>query len=163
MSASPSGAAPPASAETRPPTPGQASRFLAQATFGPTPALIDAVVRDGYAGWLDAQLALAPSQSHFDWLLQQGKDTEAYKGNGINAPLESTLWRKFISAEDQVRTRVAFALSEIFVVGVASITANWPLFGAAGFMDLLAEHALGNYRDLLTAVTRNLQIGRAHV
>ncbi|MFY2569479.1 DUF1800 domain-containing protein [Achromobacter ruhlandii] len=159
MSASPSGAAPPASAETRPPTPGQASRFLAQATFGPTPALIDAVVRDGYAGWLDAQLALAPSQSHFDWLLQQGKDTEAYKGNGINAPLESTLWRKFISAEDQVRTRVAFALSEIFVVGVASITANWPLFGAAGFMDLLAEHALGNYRDLLTAVTRNLSMG----
>ncbi len=133
MSASPSGAAPPASAETRPPTPGQASRFLAQATFGPTPALIDAVARDGYAGWLDAQLALPPSQSHFDWLLQQGKDTEAYKGNGINAPLESTLWRKFISAEDQVRTRVAFALSEIFVVGVASITANWPLFGAAGF------------------------------
>ncbi|MCK3629939.1 hypothetical protein MZH72_29600, partial [Escherichia coli] len=76
-----------------------------------------AVARDGYAGWLDAQLALPPSQSHFDWLLQQGKDTEAYKGNGINAPLESTLWRKFISAEDQVRTRVAFALSEIFVVG----------------------------------------------
>ena len=159
MSASPSGAAPPASTETRPPTPGQASRFLAQATFGPTPAQIDAVVRDGYAAWLDAQLALPPSQSHFDWLLQQGKDTEAYKGNGINAPLESTLWRKFISAEDQVRTRVAFALSEIFVVGVASITANWPLFGAAGFMDLLAEHALGNYQQLLTAVTRNLSMG----
>lgn len=159
MSASPSGAAPPASTETRPPTPGQASRFLAQATFGPTPAQIDAVVRDGYAAWLDAQLALPPSQSHFDWLLQQGKDTEAYKGNGINAPLESTLWRKFISAEDQMRTRVAFALSEIFVVGVASITANWPLFGAAGFMDLLAEHAFGSYQDLLTAVTRNLSMG----
>ena len=117
------------------------------------------MVRDGYARWLDAQLALPPSQSHFDWLLQQGRNVEAYKGNGINAPLESTLWRKFISAEDQVRTRVAFALSEIFVVGVASITANWPLFGAAGFMDLLAEHAFGNYQDLLTAVTRNLSMG----
>ena len=44
-----------------------------------------------------------------------------------------------------MRTRVAFALSEIFVVNVASITASWPLFGAAGFMDLLAEHALGDY------------------
>lgn len=140
-------------------TPGQASRFLAQATFGPTPALIDAVVRDGYAAWLDAQLAMPPSQSHFDWLLQQKKNTEAFKGNGINAPLESTLWRKFISAEDQVRTRVAFALSEIFVVGVQSITASWPLFGAAGFMDLLAEHALGDYQSLLTAVTQNLSMG----
>ena len=140
-------------------TPGQASRFLAQATFGPTPTQIDAVVRDGYAPWLDAQLAMPPSQSHFDWLLAQKKNTEAFKGNGINAPLESTLWRKFISAEDQVRTRVAFALSEIFVVGVQSITASWPLFGAAGFMDLLAEHALGNYQALLTAVTKNLSMG----
>ncbi|MNQ50410.1 hypothetical protein D3C85_643550 [compost metagenome] len=140
-------------------TPGQASRFLAQATFGPTPALIDAVVRDGYADWLDAQLAMPPSQTHFDWLLRQRKNTEAFKGNGINAPLESTLWRKFISAEDQVRTRMAFALSEIFVVGVQSITASWPLFGAAGFMDLLAEHALGSYQALLTAVTKNLSMG----
>ena len=66
---------------------------------------------------------------------------------------------QFISAPDQVRTRVAFALSEIFVVNVASITASWPLFGAAGFMDLLAEHALGNYRSLLAAVSRNLSMG----
>ena len=68
-------------------TPGQASRFLAQATFGPTPSQIDAVVRDGYAAWLDAQLAMPPSQTHFDWLLQQRKNTEAFKGNGINLSL----------------------------------------------------------------------------
>ena len=160
MSATPSAAAP-QSADISParPTAGQAARFLAQATFGPTPADIEAVVREGYAPWLDAQLAMPPSQTHFDWLLQQRKNTEEFKGNGINAPLESTLWRKFISAPDQVRTRVAFALSEIFVVGVSSITASWPLFGAAGFMDLLAEHALGNYQQLLTAVTRNLSMG----
>ncbi len=54
---------------------------------------------------------------------------------------------------------MAFSLSEIFVVGVSSITASWPLFGAAGFMDLLAEHALGNYRDLLAAVSQNLSMG----
>ncbi|SSW70989.1 DUF1800 domain-containing protein [Achromobacter agilis] len=161
MSATPSAAAPQSATPSslRRPTPGQASRFLAQATFGPTPADIDAVVRDGYAAWLDAQLALAPSQTHFDWLLQQGKNTEEFKGNGINAPLESTLWRKFISAPDQVRTRVAFSLSEIFVVGVSSITASWPLFGAAGFMDLLAEHALGRYEELLAAVSQNLSMG----
>lgn len=55
-------------------------------------------MRDGYAAWLDAQLAMPPSQTHFDWLLQQGRNTEEYKGNGINAPLDATLWRKFISA-----------------------------------------------------------------
>ena len=81
-----------------PPNAGQASRFLAQATFGATPADIAAVMRDGYAAWLDAQLAMPPSQTHFGWLLQQGRNTEEYKGNGINAPLDATLWRKFISA-----------------------------------------------------------------
>ena len=43
-------------------------------------------------------------------------------------------------------------------MNVASITASWPL-GAAGFMDLLAEHALGDYRSLLAAVSRNLSMG----
>ena len=159
MPATPSMAPATAPADYPPPNAGQASRFLAQATFGATPADIAAVMRDGYAAWLDAQLAMPPSQTHFDWLLQQGRNTEEYKGNGINAPLDATLWRKFISATDQVRTRVAFALSEIFVVNVASITASWPLFGAAGFMDLLAEHALGDYRSLLAAVSRNLSMG----
>ncbi|CAM3793432.1 DUF1800 domain-containing protein [Bordetella sputigena] len=141
------------------PTPGQASRFLAQATFGPTPAEIDRVVRMGYAAWLDEQLDMPPSQTHFDWLLSIRADNEANKGNGINAPLESTLWRKFIAAPDQVRTRAAFALSEIFVVGVSAITTNWPLFGAASFMDTLAEHGLGDFRTLLGAVTLNVSMG----
>ena len=132
MSATSSAAAP----QSAPPTPGQASRFLAQATFGPTPADIDAVVRVGYAAWLDAQLDMPPSQTHFDWLLQKNRNTEAFKGNGINAPLESTLWRKFISAPDQVRTRVAFSLSEIFVVGVSAITASWGRGGAARVVDM---------------------------
>ena len=143
MPATPSMA--PATAPTdSPPNAGQASRFLAQGTFGATPADIAAVMRDGYAAWLDAQLAMPPSQTHFGWLLQQGRNTEEYKGNGINAPLDAVA--QVHQRPDQVRTRVAFALSEIFVVNVASITASWPLFGAAGFMDLLAEHALGNYR-----------------
>lgn len=142
-----------------PPTPGQASRFLAQATFGPTPAQIDRVAAMGYAPWLDEQLAMPPSQTHFDWLVSMGKNTEAYKGNGINAPLESTLWRKFIAAPDQVRVRTAFAFSEIFVVGVSSITASWPLFGAASFMDTLAEHSLGSFRRMLEGVTRSLAMG----
>ena len=124
MPATPSMAPATAPADYPRPTPAR-PRALAQATFGATPADIAAVMRDGYAAWLDAQLAMPPSQTHFDWLLQQGRNTEEYKGNGINAPLDATLWRKFISAPDQVRTRVAFALSEIFVVNVASITASW--------------------------------------
>ncbi|MFC4274154.1 DUF1800 domain-containing protein [Achromobacter aloeverae] len=148
----------PSSAPTRP-TPGQASRFLAQATFGPTPDEIDRVVSLGYARWIDQQLAAPPSQTHFDWLVAMGKNTEAYKGNGINEPLEATLWRKFIAAPDQLRTRAAFAFSEIFVVNVLSISASWPMFGAAAFMDTLAAHSLGNFRDMLEGVTRSVAMG----
>ena len=101
---------------------------------------------------------MPPSQTHFGWLLQQGRNTEEYKGTA-----STRRWTPRCGAvhqrPDQVRTRVAFALSEIFVVNVASITASWLLFGAAGFMDLLAEHALGNYRSLLAAVSRNLSMG----
>ena len=140
------------------PTRGAASRFLAQATFGPTPEAIDAVVKQGYARWLDTQLATPPSITHFDWLLSQKVNTEAFKGNGINAPLDATMWRAFISAPDAVRVRAAFALSEIFVVNVAAVTASWPLFGAASFMDLLTRHAFGTFRELIEAVSRSLSM-----
>lgn len=141
------------------PTPGQASRFLAQATFGPSPRLIERVCEIGYEAWLDEQLTMPRSQTHFDWLVAMGKNVEAYKGNGINEPLDSTLWRKFISAPDQVRVRTAFAFSEIFVVGMSSITASWPMFGAAAFMDTLDEHCFGTFRQLLEAVTRSVAMG----
>jgi uncharacterized protein (DUF1800 family) len=140
------------------PTPGQASRFLAQATFGPTPATLDAVVAQGYAPWLDRQFDKPRSQTHVDWLVSMKKNTEAFKGNGVNAPLEATLWRAMIASDDAVRVRVAFALSEIFVVNVASITASWPLFGAASFMDVLAANAFGTFRELLEGVSRNLSM-----
>ena len=115
-------------------------------------------MRDGYAAWLDAQLAMPPSQTHFDWLLQQGRNTEEYKGNGINAPLDATLWRKFISAPTGAHPRRLRAVRDLRCErGVHHRV--WPLFGAAGFMDLLAEHALGDYRSLLAAVSRNLSMG----
>ncbi|ALM87350.1 hypothetical protein ASB57_28320 [Bordetella sp. N] len=156
-SAAPSASAAPAAADR--PTPGQASRFLAQATFGPTRAEIERVVAIGYGRWIDEQRAAPPSQTHFDWLVATGRNTEAFKGNGINAPLEATLWRKFIAAPDQLRTRAAFAFSEIFVINTLSISASWPMFGGAAFMDTLAAHSLGNFRDMLEAVTRSLQMG----
>jgi uncharacterized protein (DUF1800 family) len=99
------------------------------------------------------------SQSHFDWLVGQGVATDAFKGNGVNAPLEATLWRKFIAAPDQLRVRAAFAYSEIFVVGVSALTFSWPLFGAASFMDTLSDHAFGTFRAMLEGVTRHIAMG----
>jgi len=140
-------------------TPGQASRFLAQATFGPTPAEIDRVVRMGYAAWMDEQLNLPPSQTHFDWLLSMRADNEENKGNGINAPLECTLWRKFISAPDQVRTRTAFALSEIFVISMLDGAVGNEPRAVAAWLDMLGEKGFTTYRELLEAVSLHPMMG----
>lgn len=140
-------------------TPAQASRFLAQATFGATAQSIEDVQRQGPAAWIDEQLRMPPSPSHYDWLMAHGAGTEANKGNGINALLDASLWRKFIDAPDQLRMRAGFALSEIFVVNVASLTFSWPLLGAASFMDTLTAHAFDTYRALLEAVARHIAMG----
>ncbi len=66
-------------------------------------------------------------------------------------------WHKMIEAPDAIRQRVVFALTEWFVV--SSATFNETCFASAAYWDMLAEHALGNFRDLLKAVTLSYCMG----
>ena len=61
-------------------------------------------------------------------------------------------WQTVIEGDDQLRQRVAFALSQILVVSVNSALIQTPQT-VAHYADILAEGAFGNYRDLLEAVT----------
>ncbi|NQZ80038.1 MAG: DUF1800 domain-containing protein [Colwellia sp.] len=128
----------------------QASRLLAQASFGATINDIEQVVEMGVEGWIDQQLSL-PTSSHVDYL------------NSIEPLLEEDeeLWREHrmetwfhhaLTAPDQLRQRVAFALSEILVISDQSAFGDETL-GIANYYDLLANHAFGNYRELLEQVT----------
>lgn len=126
----------------------EAARFLTQATFGPTPDEI-AHLRSlsGYAAWIDEQLAAPPSYlvpylNHIDSLGEP-----VYN----NARLE-IWWQNALLAPDQLRQRVAFALSQIFVVSEASDVIHSP-YATSHFYDTLITHAFGNYRQLLEAVT----------
>ena len=56
-----------------------AARFLAQASMGASRADIAAVQSLGYAGWLDAQFAMAPSMSRWDWLVSKGYNNASYR------------------------------------------------------------------------------------
>lgn len=67
-------------------------------------------------------------------------------------------WRQAIQAEDQLRQRVAFALSQILVVS-AHDGLSAEQFGLANYYDILLRNAFGNYRDLLEEVTRNPVMG----
>jgi len=67
-------------------------------------------------------------------------------------------WRNTIAAEDQLRQRTAFALSQIFVVSATDgLGDEQP--GLANYYDILTRHAFGNYRELLEEITLNPIMG----
>ncbi len=134
-----------------------ASRFLGQATFGPKMAEIDALTTSGYETWINTQfskpqtLHLPPVTAYLNTLtpdLQRGQTA-----------FQWSIWKNFSSGDDALRQRVAFALSEIFVVSLSSnIAFSYPR-GPANYLDTLGANAFGNYRSLLEAVTYSPMMG----
>jgi uncharacterized protein (DUF1800 family) len=134
-----------------------ASRFLAQATFGPRMADIDSVSQTGYEAWIDSQFAKQQSL-HLPSVTAYLNTLPADQQRGQTA-FNWSMWKNFTTGDDALRQRVAFALSEIFVVSLNSnIAGNYPR-GPAQYLDTLGLHAFGNYRSLLEAVTYSPMMG----
>jgi len=136
-----------------------APRFLTQATFGPTAADIVTLQSQGYSGWIATQVAL-PETAH---RAATDADAAAFPNTGqytvTQNNRQAAWWKISLTAPDQLRQRVAFALSEIFVTSdVASQLANAP-DGLANYYDLLANDAFGNFRQLLQDVTLSPTMG----
>jgi uncharacterized protein (DUF1800 family) len=136
-----------------------ATRFLTQATFGPSLADIAALqAMASYEAWIDDQFTKPASLQLPEVSARELSDA------GGGAQFDETLsfnawWRNSINGEDQLRQRVTFALSEIHVV-----SAQGPLDNRAEalsfFYDKLAENAFGNFRDILEATTLTPTMGR---
>jgi uncharacterized protein (DUF1800 family) len=137
----------------------QASRFLGQATLGVSSTDIDAVSRLGYDAWLTQELARAPSTSNWDYLISRGVADDAAARNSSRGS-DSQIWQRLLSAPDSLRQRVTLAWSEIFVVAFDGINGPWKQFKLAGWWDLLAGQAFGNYRALLEGITLNPAMGQ---
>lgn len=146
-------------------TDGAAARFLAQATFGPTLDDIARVKQLGYQGWLDEQFAAAPSYqlAYLDALgpakvydLGQGARMEAWFMGALGGqdPFNAAFVHR-----DQLRQRVAFALSEILVASDQNATLNGMPDALASYYDVLTRNAFGNYRALLEEVTLHPAMG----
>jgi uncharacterized protein (DUF1800 family) len=159
-----------------------AARFLIQGTFGVqgtdadadgVPDAIEQVQSLGYEGWINDQFTRTPT-SHYAYVFTNRVQTDpggpTYPGRlAFNA-----WWHNSVLAPDQLRQRVAFALSEILVVsenGVLTDRADT----LSDFYDTLLAHTLGtdlvpgippaqqvrgNFRDLLEAVTLHPAMGR---
>lgn len=161
-STSPASAAPVASAPAV--TREQAFRFLNQATFGATEAAADRLIALGdsntaYGRWIDAEIA--KSASLLLPAVEAGFPSPVPSGfvpGSLNAVRTETWFANVVKGDDQLRQRVAFALSEIFVVSQIGALLNLPS-ATASFHDLLARQAFGNYRALLEEVTLHPAMG----
>jgi uncharacterized protein (DUF1800 family) len=125
--------------------PNVASRFLQQTTFGATPALIEQVQSQGLQGFLTSQLS-APVTPY---------PQPAASETGTGA-VQQRFFMVDITANDQLRQRVAFALGQIFVVGSAKIADP---NGLTQWLMLLDKDAFTNYRTLMYDVTTSPAMG----
>lgn len=131
-----------------------AGRLLMQASFGPSDAAIEEVLSlGGPAAWVDAQLQKAPT-FHLPMVnALYPNQPDFHEGR------HQAFWDRAINADDQLRQRVAFALSHIMVISQnnAALARHGNML--AGYYDVLLTHALGNFRDLMQAVTLNPAMG----
>jgi uncharacterized protein (DUF1800 family) len=130
-----------------------AARFMRQATFGATRDAIDQLVAQGYSAWLSAQFA-KPLVSHVD--------TVKADPNLLPNPWAVTmpsLWKQYFEGDDQLRQRVSYALSQIFVVSMNNNNVGDAPCGAAGYLDILNRNAFGSAKTLLRDITLNPIMG----
>ncbi len=146
-------------------TTGDAVRLAKQATFGPTQALADHIAATGTSGWLDEQFA-ASGSNYADLASRAvarnfcsamtpavatcGRDYQS------STPVAMAFYAHAVQNPDQLRQRVAFALSQIIVASDLEVHTT---AGLAVFNQIFLDNAFGNYRTILRAVTLNPYMG----
>ncbi|MFY9803435.1 MAG: DUF1800 family protein [Candidatus Acidiferrales bacterium] len=122
-----------------------ADRFLEQTTFGPTSQLVTQVQYSGLQGFLTQQYGL-PVSPYPD---PAADETSL-------GPLQQRFFVQAITAPDQLRQRVAFALSQIFVIGGDKVTDPT---GYTNYLRLLEADSFTNYRQIMNDVTLSPAMG----
>ena len=146
------------------------ARLLEQATFGATASDIAHVQSIGIDAYISEQLAYAATQ-YTGFAYTPHTAPASCKNDGSSPPDAASLCARdqysgfqvqrdfFIHAlnnPDQLRQRVAFALSQILVVSSVEI---YEAYGLADYQNILLRDALGNYRTLLQDVTLSPTMG----
>ena len=125
-----------------------------QASFGANEAGAQRVMTMGVEGWIDDQLA-KPASLQLPRLLSLPRPALLFE---LQRDRVDAWFQNALHGGDQLRQRVAFALSEIFVVSQNGALVDFP-YSLADYYDVLARNAFGNYRDLLEAVTLHPAMG----
>ena len=134
-----------------------ASRFLAQATFGPSSADITLVQSLGFEGWIDDQFTKAATH-HRDYVELNKNITNPNSPTYYTDLSINSWWKNSITAPDQLRQRVAFALSETVVISSSGGLED-ESHGLTAYYDTLLDNGFGNFGTLLKAVTLTPTMG----
>lgn len=159
----------------------EAVRFLNKATFGASEADIKALKEKGVIKWLDEQLSLPMEKDiYLKKMIRIAKqaepdafdktEAEYLADNDVvfnkeKASFHSPRYRLgawfdlALTADDQLRHKVTYALSQIIVESDFE-----PIFirraeGLARYFDVLYQNAFGSYKDLLEDISFNSGMG----
>lgn len=139
-----------------------AARFLDQATFGATPSSVERVRDIGREEWIEEQFDVPMSNWRDKPCYGHGEDHER-RDDGCARTDRFRNHRWFdnaLTGQDQLRQRVAFALSQIWVVSEKNTGNDFHSHGPhVNWFQVLNEHALGNYFELMKAATKNPMMG----
>ncbi len=137
-------------------------RLARQASFGPTPQLVSRIAALGIPGWIDEQFRVRGS-TYVDLANWVPNDycsdrtiANCWQNNFTRVPVAARFYADAALAPDQLRQRVAFALSQIMVISGNTVNST---AGLATYQQLLLDGAFGNYRDLLGKVTLHGAMG----
>jgi uncharacterized protein (DUF1800 family) len=121
-----------------------ARRFLEQAAFGPTPTDAETVQTLGYPAWITAQITM-PQVSNYDTAIANNVSMSTqFEANAVTNP-------------DQLRQRVAFALSQIFVTSLEKLIFDNDM---VPYQDMLLADSFTNYRQIMEDVTLSGAMGQ---
>jgi uncharacterized protein (DUF1800 family) len=135
-----------------------AVRFLTQSTFGATESDIQAVQSSGYEAWIDQQFT-SPVSEHYPLVFASRNVSNPSSNTYTGSQLFNAWWKQSVTAPDQLRQRIAFALSQIFVVSETG-----PLDersdALSDYYDMLLNNSFGNARTLIQDVSLHPAMGR---
>lgn len=154
------GGGPPVATVRKPQTDAEAARFLHQASLSASTGEILELRSEGYEPWLNRQINAAIERTGRTFLADRGFDrVDANRFYNGTITGDYMIWSQLLSGGNRVRKRIAFALSEFFVVSLVGLNGQWrgPMIGE--YWDILNRHAFGNFRDLLQDITLNPAMG----
>ena len=146
----------------------EAARFLSQATFGGTRSEIDALAESSIEDWLDNQFSTPTTyisdsvQLAYDMAkanyVANGGDPNNYTSRPSWRHFDYAWWTNAMTAKDQLRQRMAYALSEILVISTQGQLSNYGM-AIGEYYDVLLDNAFANFKNLLFQVTMSVPMG----